>query len=358
MNLFNWWRSLNLSDATVYADLNNDDPFVQARSLYLNFLRKQIGQQKLHESARSEHWPLRMVALCCDPFLLKDAPEEHVLWLSAHSSGEPKHHGESLIHREQSSSNDELACNWLKIGFPSFLSVNIIDGSIMVYVPKGAFEMGDDNDKNCAKHKVYLSGFWMSVYCVTNAQYAKFIEVTGHRPPNKPKYGTQVWMGKQFSREKALHPVLNISWDDAHEYSLWARCQLPTEAQWEKAAKGPKELIYPWGNDWHQEKCNSFHNRGTESIVPVHGYPEGVSSYGCYNLSGNVWEWCADWYGNDYYHSSIQRDPKGPIHGQMRVLRGGSVGNVDPIAFRCANRGKNNPGDHHDSYGFRLVRSV
>ena len=118
------------------------------------------------------------------------------------------------------------------------LAVNQKDGSIMVYVSEGEFEMGDGQyNSNCPKHIVHLSAYWISVYCVTNAQYLKFVEETKHRPPANSRH-----QEKQF----AAHPVTDVSWDDAQAYAKWAGCHLPTEAQWEKAARGLSGLTSPF----------------------------------------------------------------------------------------------------------------
>ena len=228
------------------------------------------------------------------------------------------------------------------------LAVNAKDGSVLVYVPEGEFEMGDGQDSDGPKHRVHLSAYWIGVYGVTNAQYLRFVEATKHRPPDNSRHRE-----KQY----ADHPVTNVSWDDAVAYAQWAGCQLPTEAQWEKAARGPGGLIYPWGKDWDQAKCRNDKNKGNQTTAPVHAYPAGVSGYGTYNQSGNVWEWCADWYGKDYYGESPQRDPAGPDGGSGRVYRGGGWGDVHPADFRGANRYRLDPAYRRDgALGFRLVR--
>ncbi|WP_295590135.1 SUMF1/EgtB/PvdO family nonheme iron enzyme [uncultured Lamprocystis sp.] len=232
-------------------------------------------------------------------------------------------------------------------GLSHRIAVNRKDGSVMVHVPEGEFTIGDGQGTDCPKHQVFVSAYWIGVYAVTNAQYLKFVEATGHRAPNN-----------QVHREagKAAHPVTDISWDDATAYATWAGCALPTEAQWEKAARGPKGLIYPWGNDWGASRCRHDKNKGSETTCAVSSYPGGVSSYGTYNQSGNVWEWCADWYGNDYYGKSPARDPRGPEGGSIRVNRGGGWWGDDPVYFRGARRDWCVPGIRWDNLGFRLVR--
>ncbi len=236
------------------------------------------------------------------------------------------------------------------------LAVNARDGSVMVHVPAGEFEMGDGQGTNCPAHRVTLSAYWIGVYAVTNAQYLKFVEATGHRAPDKADYGQAIWTGRGFPRDKADHPVVCVAWDDAVAYAQWAGCALPTEAQWEKAARGPKGLIYPWGNEWDASRCRNNTNKGSETTCLVSGYPGGVSGYGTYNQSGNVWEWCADWYEYRYYGKSPARDPRGPEGGSNRVRRGGGWGYGDPELFRGALRFRWEPGYRYGYLGFRLVR--
>ena len=130
------------------------------------------------------------------------------------------------------------------------LAVNARDGSLMVYVPAGEFAMGDGQYNHCPQRAVHLSAYWIGVHAVTNAQYLRFVEATGHRAPNRADYGSPLWKGRSFPPEQAGHPVVCVSWDDARAYAEWAGCGLPTEAQWEKAARGPRGLIYPWGDGW------------------------------------------------------------------------------------------------------------
>jgi len=226
------------------------------------------------------------------------------------------------------------------------IALNAKDGSILVHIPEGEFEMGDGQDHDCPRHRVALSAYWIGVYCVTNAQYLRFVKATGHRVPDNP-----------FHREpqKAAHPVTDISWDDAQAYAQWAGCGLPTEAQWERAARGPQGLIYPWGDEWDESRCRNGTNKGSETTCPVYGYGAGVSGYGTCNQAGNVWEWCADWYPGDYYGQSPARDPRGPEGGSARVVRGGSWWSADPGYFRGAVRYGGDPGDRGGGLGFRLV---
>jgi formylglycine-generating enzyme required for sulfatase activity len=237
--------------------------------------------------------------------------------------------------------------DWLEDGCPPPLAVNARDGSVMVYVPEGKFQMGDGQNNDCPKHQVFVSAYWIGVYAVTNAQYLRFVEATGHRAPDNQVH---------LEAGKAAHPVTNVSWDDAAAYAKWAGGALPTEAQWEKAARGPGGLIYPWGNDWDASRCRNDKNKGNETTCPVSGYPGGVSGYGTYNQGGNLWEWCADWYDGGYYSKSPSRDPRGPEGGSDRVARGGCWGGAVPAGFRGAYRYRWGPGGRYDYQGFRLVR--
>jgi formylglycine-generating enzyme required for sulfatase activity len=238
------------------------------------------------------------------------------------------------------------------------LVVNEADGSVLVYVPAGEFEMGDGEDADCPKHQVDVDAYYIGLYCVTNAQYTRFVKATGHRAPDTADYGEAVWRGSSYLPEKAEHPVMYVSWDDAVAYGKWAGLRLPTEAEWEKAARGPSGWLYPWGNTWDATRCRHAGNRGSETTCRVYDYPGGVSRYGTYNQAGNVWEWCADWYDTDYYTRSPRENPRGPASGSRRVLRGGSWGNNHATGFRGAYRYRLDPAFRYDIRGFRLVRAA
>ena len=252
-----------------------------------------------------------------------------------------------------------LLQKWRHEALHNRIAVNAKDGSVLVYVPPGVFEMGDGVGDNCPPHGVELSGYWIGVYAVTNAQYLKFIGETGHRAPDRMDYGKRVWKKGRFAAEEADHPVVGVSWDDSVAYAAWAGCELASEAQWEKAARGPLGLVYPWGNEWDADKCRFTGNRGEERTCPAHGYPQGASGYGTYNQSGNVWEWCADWYDAKYYRNSPKQDPRGPEEGcWTRVYRGGSWWYLAAVKFRAADRYGYIPGYRADFLGLRLVRNA
>ena len=228
------------------------------------------------------------------------------------------------------------------------LALNKKDSSILVRIPAGEFEMGDVKDSTCPKHQVELSEYWIGVYCVTNRQYGKFVAETKHRNPDN-----QRWQ----KSELLDHPVTDVSWDDCAAYAKWAGLSLPTEAQWEKAARGPGGLIYPWGNEWDANKCRNSTNKGSGTTAAVWDHSNGTSGYGTLQQSGNVWEWCADWWDENYYGKSPPKDPTGPNGGSSRVNRGGCWDFGVASFFRGSYRRRNGPALRYGYRGFRLVRN-
>ena len=235
---------------------------------------------------------------------------------------------------------------------PPFI-VNDKDGSLLVWIPAGEFRMGDGKGNNEPQHTVYLDGYYLGVNCITNRQYKKFVDETGHRPPDKAEWGAPIWQGESYPDEYAEHPVVCVSWEDAVAYCTWSCLQLPTEAQWEKGSRGPGGLIYPWGNEWDDTRCRNAMNKGNGTTCPVFEYPTGVSGYGTYNQSGNVWEWCRDWYDTYYYVNSPRENPPGPTTGSNRVLRGGCWNYDYADYFRAADRYSYDPSYRIGDLGFR-----
>jgi formylglycine-generating enzyme required for sulfatase activity len=191
----------------------------------------------------------------------------------------------------------------------------------MVSIPAGEFTMGSpdgDPDERPA-HKVHVDAFSMDVYEVTVRQYAEFLQSTGIRSPsdwqtmNRPAYQKR--------------PVANVDWEDAAAYCKWAGKRLPTEAEWEKAARGTDGRLYPWGNDPPTPLHANYGKTGSNShgtLAPVGMLEDGKSPYGIYDMAGNVWEWVSDWYDDDYYKNSPSQNPTGPPKGGFKVIRGGS----------------------------------
>ena len=238
------------------------------------------------------------------------------------------------------------------------VAVNAKDGSVLVRVPAGEFEMGDGQDANCPKHRVHLDEYWIGVYCVTNRQYARFVAETKHRAPDRSDVSDlpAVWQSGKCPAAKLDHPVVCVSWEDAVAYGRWSGLLLPSEAQWEKAARSPQGMLYPWGMVWDESRCRNDENKGREQTAPAWGYTAGASGTGTYQQSGNVWEWCADWYEDGYYAQSPPENPGGPETGVSRVRRGGSWWHDGASIFRGAFRYGFVPA-LRVLQGFRLVRA-
>lgn len=206
--------------------------------------------------------------------------------------------------------------------------------------------------------KADIPEFYMGACCVTNEQYFEFVRDTGYRAPECADCCPPVWKDGEFQREKARHPVVCVSWDDAKAYCEWAGLLLPTELQWEKAARGCDGRRYPWGDEWAEEKCRNLHNAGSGTTCAVDDYPEGCSVFRVFNMSGNIWEWCEDSYDADAYERYSTGDLRLPNTGQEKILRGGSWHGDTPIPFRCAAR-LNRPAYDRSPYtGFRCARGT
>ena len=222
----------------------------------------------------------------------------------------------------------------------------------MVLVPAGEFTMGSstgDSDERPA-HQVYLDAFSIDRYEVTVGQYAAFLQESGSHPPSD--WATM----NRLAHQK--RPVSNVDWADAAAYCKWAGQRLPTEAEWEKAARGTDGRLYPWGNEAPTLLHANFgktdwNNHGV--LAPVGSFEEGKSPYGIYDMAGNVWEWVSDWYDFRYYKSSPSKNPIGPSSGGTKVIRGGSWYS-NPKALRSANRSLISPTDQGLT-GFRCAKN-
>jgi formylglycine-generating enzyme required for sulfatase activity len=189
-----------------------------------------------------------------------------------------------------------------------------------VYVPAGEFVMGiQDYAYPSSKpvHTVWLDAFWVDQYEVSNEQFALCVNAKQCRTPS-------LKVNKHyFDPTYANYPVVYIRWQDAVDYCQWAQRTLPTEAQWEKAARGTDGRMYPWGNEQPDTRRANYENT-FDGPLPVDRYPLGASPYGAFNMAGNVREWVADWFAGDYYRISPDKNPTGPLEGNDRSLRGGS----------------------------------
>jgi formylglycine-generating enzyme len=310
------------------------------------------------------------------------------------------------------------------------------DTAAMVLIPGGSFMMGGDGDQAAAdelpKHQVNVSSFYMDAHEVSNAEFARFVKATGYVttaerkpdweelkknvPPGTPKPADELlvpaslvftppsdrvdlgdysqwwsWVegaswhapeGRESNLEgRENFPVIHVSWDDAMAYCKWAGKRLPTEAEWEYAARGGlQNNLYPWGNQSISQgkpKANSWEGSFPNSNTKRDGFyalaPGGSfapNGYGLYDMAGNVWEWCADWYRSDYYAGENKQwiDPKGPVdsydpqepYAQKRVTRGGSFMCNDSYCsgYRCSRRMKTTYDSAMSNLGFRCVRSV
>ena len=195
------------------------------------------------------------------------------------------------------------------------------DGAPMMLVPSGEFTMGSNASfaHEQPLHRITLDAFYMDKYEVTVGQYAKFLEAMSLSAP--PDWNV---MNQPLHQNR---PVVNMSWSDANLYCRWAGKRLPTEAEWEKAARGTDGRIYPWGND-PLDQLRANYGKETwanhAALAPVGSLELGRSLYGIYDLAGNAWEWVSDWYDKDYYEKSPSQNPNGPEQGATKVLRGGS----------------------------------
>lgn len=276
------------------------------------------------------------------------------------------------------------------VGSSFDLRTNPVDGADMVFIPSGEFVMGsdpeeidrvwdrfgwDDQEKQFTKaeqpsHRVRVDGFWMYRNLVTVAQYRRFCDATGGPMPEAPSYG---WV--------ASHPMANVSWEDAKAYCSWAGGRLPHEAEWEYAARGGNtgiggrpRTVFVWGDAlptipvgnladetfmdsgyYDNPNFDAFvgYVDGFATVSPVGSFPP--NGFGLHDMAGNVLEWCEDWFAEDYYRSAPTENPRGPVSGESRVLRGGAFDTI-PTITRIARRLRNDPSVRHEEKGFRCVQ--
>ncbi|MBI3161189.1 MAG: SUMF1/EgtB/PvdO family nonheme iron enzyme [Chloroflexi bacterium] len=224
-----------------------------------------------------------------------------------------------------------------------------LDGSALIYIPAGEFSMGN-NGFDAPVHSVTLDGFWIYQTKVTNRMFAQCVAVGSCTPPTE-ELGGPVYNNPEY----ANHPVVGVTWEQAQAYCSWSQGQLPTEAQWEKAARGPSGNVYPWGND--EPACdilNFGYCSGRTSEVDA--FADGASPFGVLDMAGNVFEWVSDWYGQSYYANSPATNPIGPESGEYRVIRGSSF-ESDPDQIDLGIRHYGAKVYHSRDIGFRCAVS-
>lgn len=264
----------------------------------------------------------------------------------------------------------------------------------MVLVPAGEFTMGTPAGSNGFPDEhparlVYLSAFWIDRYEVTNAAYETFVQATDYVAPANANPVSTLWEHNRPLPGIEQHPVVNVSWLDAVAFCRWAGKRLPTEAEWEKAARGTTGRLYPWGNEWDFEKANSasywakrtvefsnsvdweaFWIKGEGAVIsrekgvkgeiltlPVGSFPAGVGPYGALDMAGNAAEWVQDWYNPNYYPTAPLSDPQGPDRGAIKAMRGGSW--LKPaISLRTTDRDWGTMDSRPSGTGFRCARDA
>lgn len=234
-----------------------------------------------------------------------------------------------------------------------------LDPVPMVTIPAGTFKMGSvagkGRDDERPQREVHLDAFAIDQVEVTNERYLAFVNASGHRNPPSP-YGNGMLVSAKGIEQL---PVVQVTWYDAKAYCTWAKKRLPTEAEWEKAARGSDGRLYPWGNDPATPTRALFDIEwnGEQTMRPVGSTPAGDSPYGVKDMSGNAREWVEDWYAPDYYKDAPARNPTGPEKGVVRSIRGGSW--HSPVwDIGAASRGRGGFALQTHGTGFRCVRSV
>jgi len=227
------------------------------------------------------------------------------------------------------------------------------DGVSMVLIPAGEFTMGSDkgDDDEQPVHRVFLDSYYIDKFEVTNGRFAKFVEAIHSEPP----WGFE---DRETPVIQADQPVRWVNWMEAIGYCLWVGKRLPTEAEWEKAARGTDGRVYPWGNDFPTPAQAVFGlKEGTETVSPIGHREKGQSPYGVQDLAGNLYEWTTDWYDEEYYKKIPAINPHGPAEGATKVQRGGSYINT-PYRLRSTFRTKGDPTEHEPNVGFRCAQDV
>ncbi len=260
----------------------------------------------------------------------------------------------------------------MQTDFIELAHINIINED-MVVIPAGSFMMGADGwgDFEHPVHEVHLSAFLIEVAAVTNIAFSQFVAATsyittaeqlgkaqGYEAGEQKEIMGLYWKS-YFTPERAHHPVVLVSWEDAAAYAAWAGKRLPTEAEFEKAARGGLiQEVYAWGSIEPTEKDCNFGKTTSDfpATVSIKSYPP--NGYGLYDMCGNVWNWCSDFFSPDYYANSEIENPQGPPTGITKVRRGASFNIIQPFRLRCANRGAYLPDSFAINIGFRCAKNI
>ena len=216
--------------------------------------------------------------------------------------------------------------------------VRISAGEFLMGSPEG---QGEPHER--PQRRVYVSEFLIDKTEVTWRQFREFLDATGSPIPRAPISGTP-----------DHYPASFVLWDEARAYCEWIGGRLPTEAEWEKAARGADGRLYSWGNQWDSHRCNSI-SGGLHGPESVGSYPDCLSPYGVLDMPGSMWEWCADRYGEDHYAEGPATDPQGPTSGRLRVMRGGAWMS-QPLWLRAAHRVARSPTSRNADHGFRCAQ--
>jgi serine/threonine protein kinase len=255
-------------------------------------------------------------------------------------------------------------------GYPEV--INEKDNSTMIYIPAGEFTMGSDKYTSEGPiQQISLDAYLIDKYLVTNRQFKQFVEETNYQTDAEKNHSGEVWTGRRWSNDENAtwrlpdgstpvegredHPVSQVSYNDAETYCKWAGKDLPAEAQWEKAARGPGGNTYPWGNFDPDDSMANYSDSFIEGTTPTTKYEKGQSYYGAFDMAGNLYQWCKDW-----YVTGIERkanNPTGPGEGTERVLKGGSY-SESMDSLRSPNRISADPATSKAIYGFRCVKKA
>lgn len=312
-------------------------------------------------------WRRFLIIFLLQPLLTLSFPDSPALSEQETAGDLPESSAETRL-KEDPSENDDF------------------DYTGMVRIPSGKFKMGSTFsqltrnlnaclkvDKRCKHwwfkdelpfHTVYLDTFWIDIFEVTNEKYLEFVLATGHRPALDATCETEeckkgnLWKENSFSDSIKKQPVTQVNWYDADAYCRWRGKRLPTEAEWEKAARGPGGNIYPWGAGSPAGRATYERKwRGAFTMTDVGSYSSGASVYYVFDMAGNVWEWVSDWYDREYYKTSPKKNPKGPKTGDFKVVRGGSWINHEG-SLRSAFRRWSRPEVLFNDTGFRCAKDA